>query len=73
MALDDNSDDQIVWGARKIGRVINRNERQTRHLIAKGVLPVRNHRGILSARIGDLLQACRANTLNEEQAAKRQP
>jgi hypothetical protein len=66
MALDQNSDDLIVWGARDIGRVINRNERQTRHLIDKGVLPVRNHRGLLSARVGDLRQACRA-TLNQEQ------
>ena len=41
-ALDPDND--IVWGARAIGKVINRSERQARYLMEKG-LPVQCHHG----------------------------
>jgi hypothetical protein len=51
-------DDLIVWGARNIGLPINLTERATRHLIDTKRLPVKNHGGHLSARVGDLRRAC---------------
>ena len=35
----DNPDNDIVWGAVAIGKVIGRNERQVRHMLDKGYLP----------------------------------
>jgi hypothetical protein len=44
----DHNDD-IVWGAREIGKVINRTERQTYHLLEKKRLPARYDDGMYSA------------------------
>ena len=33
------ADDDVVWGAEAVGRVINRNPRQTYHLLQTGALP----------------------------------
>jgi hypothetical protein len=38
------SNSDIVWGAREIGRVIGRSERQTFHLLESGALPARKVR-----------------------------
>jgi hypothetical protein len=35
---DDDESSDLVWGARGIGRVINRTEAQTHHLLETGVL-----------------------------------
>jgi hypothetical protein len=50
-------DNDIVWGAREIGRVINRSERQVFHLIELGVLPVKKLHGIYSASARRLREA----------------
>jgi hypothetical protein len=34
----DDSESDIVWGARGVGRVINRNEQQVYHLLSIGAL-----------------------------------
>lgn len=34
-----DSDDRIIWGAKNIGRAINRNERQTFGLLESGKIP----------------------------------
>jgi hypothetical protein len=33
-----NSLDKCVWGAAEIGRIINRNRRQTHHLLTSGLI-----------------------------------
>jgi hypothetical protein len=35
---EDSADDELVWGAAEIAKIINRNERQTYHLFAGGHL-----------------------------------
>jgi hypothetical protein len=51
-----DSPDAIVWGAKAIGSVIGRNERQTFHLLENGALRgARKVRGIWSAKRSALL------------------
>jgi hypothetical protein len=44
----------LVWGVKKIGEVIDRNERQTYHLIETGQLPVRMIGGRYCSTLGAL-------------------
>ena len=37
--LDTDLDDDVVWGAKAIGEVINQPPRKTSYLLEKGVLP----------------------------------
>ena len=52
------SDHEIVWGARNIGRVINRSPRQTHYLLQQGVIQA-------ARRIGTLWCASRAGLLSQ--------
>jgi hypothetical protein len=47
--------DEVLWGARAIGRVVNRNQRQTFELLEKRVLP--------GKKIGKLWVATRSQLL----------
>lgn len=38
-------DDELVWGAEAIGRVINRDPRQVYHLVEIGAIPVKRVAG----------------------------
>lgn len=37
----DNNDAELIWGASAIAKVIGRTDRQTFHLLEKGILPAK--------------------------------
>ena len=39
--MTENTDEEVVWGAAEIARIIKRDNRATYHLLSKGELPVR--------------------------------
>ena len=47
-------DDEVVWGAEDIGRVINRSKRQTVHLLENGRLPAKKVGRLWAANRGRL-------------------
>jgi hypothetical protein len=52
-----NTPAEVVWGARGIGEVISRPEKQVYHLVARGLLPAKRIGGRLCARRSELLKA----------------
>jgi hypothetical protein len=58
---ESNADHDVVWGAKAIGAVINRTERQAFHLLESGALPAKkignlwtgSRRKLLAAISGD--------------------
>lgn len=54
-AETDGNEDELVWGAIAIGKVINRGERQVFHLAGTGAIPVERVGGRLCARKSKLL------------------
>jgi hypothetical protein len=59
MAAD--PDDDLLWGVREIGAAIRRNDRQTYHLLERGLIPgkkvgaswVASRRKLLASIVGD--------------------
>jgi hypothetical protein len=51
----DASEDELVWGASAIGRVINRKPRAVYHLHEKGAIPTKSVAGRLCGKKSNLL------------------